>query len=380
MVPDVPRSAEPVTERPPARAGAPVLQVVTSTDRRGAESFAVDLGPALSALGREVHTVALRPGGGDAAFPLPVLSERGSLREAVVRLRRERAGVGCVVAHGSRTLLASFAATVGTPTPFVYRLIGDPAYWASTPARRARVGFLLRRAAAVAVYYQSAADQLVRQYRLPSAKVHVIPKGVDLARFPTIAADERADARRRFGIDASTPVAAFVGALSAEKDPLLAVRLAEERTDLRVLVVGDGPLRPEVAARAAATDRRVELVGRLADPRPAVAAADVVVLPSRSEGVPSVAIEAALAGLPVVATEVGGVPEVVHDRRTGRLFEPGDVAGARRALDDALAHRLEWGAEGARRARADFDLERTAAAWNELLVEISSSGRARPWR
>lgn len=367
--------AEPVTgRRGPADGPLPpgtILQTVTSTDRRGAESFAVDLHGALAARGREVRTVALRPGGGDAGFALPILSERGSMREAVVRLRRLARRAGCVVAHGSRTLPVSFAATAGTSTPFVYRVIGDPTYWVQARARRARVGFLLRRAAAVAVYYREAAERLVAQYALPRDSVHVIPKGVDLDRFPRATAEERAAARHALELPDDVPVAAYVGALSVEKDPALAVRVALDLPDLHLLLVGGGPLRPELEERAAPAGRRVRFLGRMADPRPAVAAADVLILPSRTEGVPSVAIEAALAGRPVVATAVGGVPQVVDDGRTGFLFEPGDLAGARRALESALHQRVQLGDEAARRAREAFDLTRTAAAWDELLAAVA---------
>jgi glycosyltransferase involved in cell wall biosynthesis len=352
------------------RPGPAILQVVTSDHRRGAESFAVDLGEALRRRGRAVETVALRPSHADNAFDLPILSPQGSTREAVTRLRRAARSAGVVVAHGSRTLPLSFAATVGTSTPFVYRVIGDPTYWVSTRLRRARVKFLLRRAAGVAVYYQRAADQLVRQYGIAPERLHVIAKGVHLDRYPVISPPERAAARRRFALADDAPVAVFVGSLSDEKDPALAVQLAIERSDLHLLVVGDGPRRVDLTATAASAGDRVTFLGHQADPRDAMAAADLLVLPSRTEGVPSVAIEAGLGGLPVIATDVGGNPEVVVDDRTGVLFSPGDTAGAVDALGRALAERERLGAEAARVCRERFDLERTAADWDALLQRV----------
>ena len=126
-------------------------------------------------------------------------------------------------------------------------------------------------------------------------------------------------------------------------------------------MVGDGPDRPEVEAeiRALEISDAVELAGYARDVPDLLAAADVFVLSSRSEGAPFSILEAMAAGLPVVATDVGGVGELVADGETGLLVPAGDPARLAEALRSLLADaalRRRLGAAGLARARERFDL------------------------
>jgi glycosyltransferase involved in cell wall biosynthesis len=148
----------------------------------------------------------------------------------------------------------------------------------------------------------------------------------------------------------------------------------------RATVVGDGPQRAEVAdeIRRLGVDG-VDLVGERDDVPEMLAASDVFVLPTLSEGLPMSALEAMAAGLPVVAAAVGGVPELVDDGETGLLVPPGrpDALAAalgRLAADRALARRL--GAAGRRRAQARFDIETCRRAHLDLYRDlIAARGR-----
>ena len=141
--------------------------------------------------------------------------------------------------------------------------------------------------------------------------------------------------------------------------------------DTQLLIGGDGPLAEAVAERARrAAPGRVIRAGAVSDPAALLAAADALVLPSRTEGIPAVAIEAALAGLPVVASRVGGLPEVVVHGETGMLVDGPTPVRLAQALDAALADGAALGAAARAHCLGRFALTTVAAQWHELLVEI----------
>lgn len=142
----------------------------------------------------------------------------------------------------------------------------------------------------------------------------------------------------------------FIGRLSPEKglDVLLAA-LARSTSGLRLEVVGDGPERASLEALAATLGlrARVRFQGLRRDVRPALAAAEALVMPSLREGLPVAALEARVAGLPLLASRVGGLPSLVEEGVDGVLVAPGDLDGWRRALDAWPSRRAEL-AQGAR--------------------------------
>jgi glycosyltransferase involved in cell wall biosynthesis len=105
----------------------------------------------------------------------------------------------------------------------------------------------------------------------------------------------------------------------------------------------------------------------LPGPADALAAADVVVSCSRTEGMPGVLIEAGLSGRPAVATDVGGVAEIVRDGETGMLVRPGDVGGLTAALVRALAERSRLGVAARAHCLATFEIGVVADGWADLL-------------
>ena len=171
--------------------------------------------------------------------------------------------------------------------------------------------------------------------------------------------------RRRPGAATRPATLLSVGRLRAPKDFLTLVRAmtALEPGSARLLIAGDGPDRDAVAAEVArlGLDGTVELLGTRSDVPALLAGADVFVLASDSEGLPMSVLEAMSAGLPVVASAVGGVPELVRDGETGALVPPRDSGALARALvplvaDIALRDRL--GEAGRRRVEREFSLAR----------------------
>jgi len=212
----------------------------------------------------------------------------------------------------------------------------------------------------------------------------VVPNGVDLHEFSPQDDAARTRARRQLGLGPG-PLAVCVGRLCRQKgqDLLLAAwpRAAAALPEARLVLVGDGPDRP---ALAAAAPPGVLFAGPTADPRQWYAAADVVVLPSRWEGMPLVQLEAMACARCVVAADVGGIREVLP---AGVGAVPsGDVAGLGEALATRLARPELAAAEAAAgrdRACERYDIRRAAArvraSYRELAEPIAACWSAPRW-
>lgn len=187
----------------------------------------------------------------------------------------------------------------------------------------------------------------VRDYGADPSRIRVIPNGCDASIFHP---GDRDVARRALGLPAETELVVYVGRLVAEKGLRelceATQALAATRPRLQVVLIGEGPLQAELDARLAATPALpMRCVG--AQPPTEVArwmhAADVVTLPSYSEGHPNVLVEALACGRPVVATPVGGIPEVV-DEGSGILMPAHDAVALTAGLAAALERRWDHAA------------------------------------
>jgi sugar transferase (PEP-CTERM/EpsH1 system associated) len=207
---------------------------------------------------------------------------------------------------------------------------------------------------------------------VPPRKVQVIANGVDTERFRD---DRRIDARRALGLDDREFVVGSVGRLDPVKDyPTLLeafAALGGRDPSPLLFLVGDGPQRSALEAQVvnSGLTGRVQLLGERDDVSTVLAALDVFVLPSIAEGMSNVILEAMSSGLPVVATAVGGNPELVLDGSTGRLVPPRSPGLLAAALGSYLAEpsllRLH-GKAGRERVLAHFSLDRMVSAYRDL--------------
>lgn len=225
-------------------------------------------------------------------------------------------------------------------------------------------------------------DDAMGREGIPASRLVVIRNGVEVPALP--AAEERAAVRAGWQVDAGDLVLGCVSNYKEGKGLELLVeafgRLLAEHPATRLVLIGEGPLRARLAAaatRLGIADRTI-LHGLAADPRPLLGGLDVFVHPSDTEGLPNAVLEAAAAGLPIVATDAGATREIVIDGRTGLLVPVGDRDGLVRALarmagDGTL--RAQLGRAAREHARTAFGMDRlveeTAALYERLVEERS---------
>ncbi len=223
-----------------------------------------------------------------------------------------------VHAHGNRGALYANLAVHGLRIPVVWHVrVVDRDPWLD--------GILLRLSSAAVANSMAAAGRF--KERLGAVeKVHVIHNGVDLDRFRP--GPPNAELRRAFGLPPVGPVVMFAGRLEYVKGPDLfleaALHVHKQLPKVNFLVSGEGPMRSALETRAKAAGVPAVFVGYQPDMMPVFQLCTVVVVPSRQEAFGRVLIEAMAAEIPVVATKVGGIPEVCQDGRTALLVPPED--------------------------------------------------------
>lgn len=333
-----------------------LLIVTASARRRGAEIQATQLATALRATGADVDVVALAAGGATTPLDVEVLGRWRFDPRGLVRLWRRRRRADITVAYGSSALPASILAGIGTRRPLIYRSISDPAHWVRGRLHRSFTGWQYRRADMVITLGATVAATAIDLFGLAPSRVRVITNARRAADHRPPTTGERHAARRSLGVDGL--VVAFIGSLSDEKRPDLAVDAVAGDDTMTLVMAGDGPLATATREHA---DRvapgRVRMLGPLDDVRDVLWAADVVLIPSDVEGMPGVAIEAGLAGVPVVARAVGTIPEMPFVRLVAD-----DADSMRAAIRDA---------NGSTPAGVDrYVWERVVPSWRAAFDEL----------
>ncbi|QXG76025.1 glycosyltransferase family 4 protein [Modestobacter sp. L9-4] len=285
---------------------------------------------------------------------------------AVRALRRAAGGSDLVHAHGLR---AGLVAALARRRPLVLTL-HNPVPPGGGLRRRVLDAAERATVRAADVVLAASADLAANAVRLGARDVRVAPVSAPPLPAPT---RSRAQVRAELGLDDARPLVLAVGRLHPQKgyDVLLDALAAGVAGDPLVAVAGDGPLHDALAARVTAGALPVTLLGRRTDVADLLAAADAVMLPSVWEARSLTAQEALRAGVPLVATAVGGIPDLVGDAAV--LVPAGDAAALAGALGGLLtdpARRAALAAAGRRQAAGWPDEAATAAQLVALYREL----------
>jgi L-malate glycosyltransferase len=321
-------------------------------------------------------------------YPIETLPSLRTLRQQGRLARYVRAhGVRIVHSFGFyANVFAIPAARLGGARVVVasIRDIGDHLTWLQ--------GLLQRwacRAADHVLVNAMAVKTLLVQQGYDGSRISVITNGIDVSRFRR--PGEAKGVRAGLGVPASAPVVAVMARLNRLKgieyflDAALLV--AKRFDDVRFLIVGDSvsqAYRAELEARARALGlgERVVFTGFRSDVPDLLSLVSVSVLPSLSEGLSNVVLEAMAAGVPVVATSVGGTPEIVDDGVTGLLVPPRDAEALAHAISSLLAdpaRRLAIGEAGRRRVEERFSLEAMVRATEQLYERLLREAGTLRW-
>jgi len=216
---------------------------------------------------------------------------------------------------------------------------------------------LARRASRIVAITQALARFQVERVGLPAEKVEVIHYGLD--DLPQAWGTNPADGVPR---DARVPLA--VCRLERQKGLDVALRalpdIVARHPDVHLVVLGEGPQRAELEQLARSLDIPVYMPGRVPDVAAWLRRADLLIHPARWEGFGLALLEAMLASLPVVATNVSSIPEIVEDGKTGLLVPPDDAEALAVAVTRVLDEPADYGARGRARAEIEFSVARMA--------------------
>ena len=246
------------------------------------------------------------------------------------------------------------------------------------PGTRARHRFIYGRTCHAVIAVSEHIRGLLLETGVLPGRVEVIPDGIEIpAATPTAA--QRHDARRAWGLEDSYFVVGQIGAFTPEKGQDIALQaiasLVEQLPEIRLILAGEATedFLSKSPRSTEALRERVQFLGRLEDLSRFLAAIDLLIMPSRAEGLGSAALIGMAQGVPVAASRVGGLPEIVSDGENGWLVEPGSAQALAMAIGAAAADRerlKRYGQAARERARLFSDvimLERTEALYRRLL-------------
>ncbi len=245
--------------------------------------------------------------------------------------------------------------------------------------------FAMKRVSRIVAVSQEIQRSLIQRRGIPAEKIAYIPYGVDLKKF----------ARRNGSIDKRSilniPSDRIVVGTVARAEPYkgvaylqkVALQMVQQHPKLDFVFVGDGSLRKELEAEVAAQglSERIHFLGFRNDVHEVMNTFDIFILPSLTEGLPNVILEAMASSKPVIATAVGGIPEAVVEGETGLLIPPSNTTAIMDAIRSLLSdHKaaLRMGEAGRRRVEENFSLQKEVSSFEHLyqqLLDEKKNGR-----
>jgi sugar transferase (PEP-CTERM/EpsH1 system associated) len=369
-----------------------VTHVALSLDVGGLERIVVDLVRQGQELGQQVSVVCLERRGTlahqveDLKARLVCVNKKSGLKfKTIGRMKAVLRELHPDVVHthqvGALFYTGTAARSVGVPVVVHTEHINNIRKSSSGRLRRLRMSWLWWWAARYAARFFCVSEDIAQEMRdrrlVPTEKLCVLLNGIDTVRFA--GSSEATALREEMGIAADSPVIGTVGRLNEVKSQDLLLRafaeIKKRIPEAHLLLVGDGPMREalgELAVKLRIAPA-VHFTGYQAQPERFLHAMNVFALTSRLEGLPLAILEAWAAGLPVVASAVGGVPDLVQHEGNGLLFPSGDETMLVTLLqklirDPQRAHRL--GAAGRREVVARYSLTRMAEDYQRHYLQL----------
>jgi len=365
-----------------------ILQLVAQTKVGGAENFGFALGSELARRGHDVLLLANRDNGPLLERPLPpgmsarALRRTSRLDPGILRflwgaLREFRPEI--IHAHSYEASVWGRLLGLCAPESGVLVHVHSSRFVRNHSRLRVLTDrVLFHRADRVLVLNASQRDFLRKRIGLGPEVIETVPNGIDASAFARPDEFARAASSSRPG-DAVLRSVVSVASLTDVKNHATLLRawvaVRAEFPDVRLVLVGDGPLRAELEAQCVSLGiaESVEFAGAQMEIRPYLWNADLFVLPSRNEALPLSVLEAMAAGLPLVATSVGAIPDIVQAPLCGLVVPPGDIARLSAAIlgilrDPQAARRM--GAAGAAEVRQRYSLDRCVDRIEEIYAAI----------
>ncbi|WP_449241246.1 glycosyltransferase family 4 protein [Desulfoscipio gibsoniae] len=291
--------------------------------------------------------------------------------------------VHLVHAHGAKAALVSRPAALWAGVPAIYTVHNSihNEHW---PAWKNNIAAVIECALAwstdcIITVSNALGDEIKYKQKIPHSKIKVIHNGINLNKFNI--SHIQHGSKEKWHIPPDRTVIGTVARMAPQKGLSVLIKAAEqliERYNVHFLIVGDGPLRGklEETIRLSSINDYFTFTGMINDITPAYSTMDIFVLPSITEGLPLTILEAMAFSLPVVATSVGGVPEIIKHGECGFLVSPGDhkeLSSRIACLLDCPSLRNEFGYRGKQRVYDEFDaskmIQETINVYCRLLKE-----------